>query len=179
MAQQITINTSNTWRNISFWRLCIGIIMALLGMYVCFNPIPSLVALALYIGIAFIIAGLGYIITSFSFQSGWELLVGLLDVFIGLILVANIGITAATLPVILAVWSLAVGIIQIVGAFRLHKLEMPWTWSLITGICGLLFAFLIFAYPVIGAITITALIGTYLLMYGAFSLIEAFYLPKN
>lgn len=179
MKQQINTNRTTFWSNISLWRLCIGIIMILLGMYVCFNPIASLVALALYIGIAFIIVGSGYVITSFSFESGWDLIVGLLDIFIGLILVANLGISAASLPIIFAIWSLAVGVIQIVGAIRLYRINMPWSWSLMIGICGIIFAFLILAYPMLGAITITAIIGIYMIIYGAFSLLEAFYFPAK
>ena len=74
-----------TVKKILFWRMCIGIIMTVLGFYIIINPLTSLLALALYIGIAFIIAGAGYVVTSFSFQSGWELFVGILDIFIGII----------------------------------------------------------------------------------------------
>ena len=62
---------------VGIWHLIAGIIMAVLGIYVWFNPVVSLVALALYLGIAFIVVGAGYLAVSFSFQSGWYLLVGL------------------------------------------------------------------------------------------------------
>ena len=58
-------------RNISLWHLTAGIIMTLLGTYIWFNPMISLLGLALYLGIAFIIAGMGYISASFSFRSNW------------------------------------------------------------------------------------------------------------
>ena len=175
MASQETVILTTSWKNVGFWRLVIGIIMTLLGLYICFNPMVSIVVLALYIGIAFIFSGLAYTVASFSFESGWDLLVGLLDIFIGLILVANIGMTAVSLPMILAVWSLAVGIIQIVGAFKLRKANLSWCWSLFAGICGMLFAFLILIYPVVGIVTITTLIGLYLVLYGAFSIGEFIY----
>lgn len=54
---------------IGIWHLIAGIIMAVLGIYVWFNPVVSLVALALYLGIAFIVVGAGYLAVSFSFQS--------------------------------------------------------------------------------------------------------------
>ena len=179
MASQETALLTTSWKNVGFWRLIIGIVMTLLGLYICFNPLVSIVVMALYIGVAFIFSGLAYTIASFSFKSGWDLLVGLLDIFIGLILVANIGITAISLPIILAVWSLAVGIIQIVGAFQLRKAGMPWWWSLLAGICGMLFAFLILAYPIVGIITITTLIGLYLILYGAFSIGEFIHFSRR
>lgn len=167
-----------TVKKILFWRMCIGIIMTVLGFYIIINPLTSLLALALYIGIAFIIAGTGYVVTSFSFQSGWELFVGILDIFIGIIFVTNLGVTAATLPIIFAVWCLAIGVIQAVGAYRLYLLNLPWVWSLAIGAIGVLFAFLILAYPFIGILTISAIMGLYAMVYGIFSIMEYFFVKK-
>ena len=47
--------------------------MAALGIYVWFNPVATMVALALYLGIAFIILGVGYVTASFRYDSGWEI----------------------------------------------------------------------------------------------------------
>ncbi|MBO7556419.1 MAG: DUF308 domain-containing protein [Alphaproteobacteria bacterium] len=179
MSEKTQIMTIDTIKRISFWRMVIGIIMIVLGLFILFNPLASLIALALYIGIAFIFAGIGYIVTSFSFQSGWELFVGILDMFIGIIFVTNLGVTAATLPIIFAVWCLATGIIQSVGAYKLHQLSLPWVWSLAMGIFGVLFSFLILAYPLIGILTISAIMGLYVIVYGALSLMEYFYLPQT
>lgn len=170
--------TTDTIKKILFWRMCIGIIMTILGFYIIFNPLTSLIALALYIGIAFIVAGVGYIVTSFSYQSGWELFVGILDIFIGIIFVTNLGVTVATLPIIFAIWCLAIGVIQAVGAYRLHQMQLPWVWSLALGAIGVLFAFLILAYPFIGVLTISSIMGIYVIIYGIFSVMEYFFV-KN
>lgn len=156
----------------SIWHLVAGVIMAALGVYVWLNPVVSLVALALYLGIAFIVVGLGYAVASFSYESGWYLLVGILDVLVGVILVTNLGVTAATLPIIFALWCLAVGAIQIVAAYRLHKNGYKWSWSLVAGILGVIFAFLILAYPMLGVVTLSALMGAYILLYGIVEILE-------
>lgn len=159
-------------RTISIWHLIAGIIMAVLGVYVWFNPAATLLALALYLGVAFIIVGAGYFTFSFSYQSGWYLLVGLLDIFVGVILVSNLGVTAASLPIIFALWCLAVGIVQVVAAFEYRNAGLSWSWSLIAGALGIVFAFLILAYPVIGTVTLTALMGAYILLYGLVEIAE-------
>lgn len=178
MSEKTQIMTADLVKKISFWRIVIGAVMIILGLFILLNPLASLLALALYIGIAFIIAGIGYIVTSFSFQSGWELFVGILDMFIGIIFVTNLGVTAATLPIIFAIWCLATGIIQAVGAYKLHQLSLPWVWSFAMGIFGVLFSFLILAYPLIGILTISTIMALYVIAYGALSLMEYFYLPK-
>ena len=159
-------------RNISLWHLTAGIIMTLLGTYIWFNPMISLLGLALYLGIAFIIVGMGYISASFSFRSNWYLLVGILDLFVGIIFVTNLGITAISLPIIFALWCAAVGTIQIISSFRLKKNNLPWSWSLTAGLLGLIFGLWILAYPIVGTITITALMGLYIFLYGIIEIIE-------
>lgn len=178
MAEQKSMSLSEAFKSASMWSLCIGIIMIILGIYICINPVISLVALALYIGAAFIVAGIGYAISSFSQESAWKLFVGIFNIFIGLFLVANLGITTASLPAVFAVWCLAIGTIHIIRAFRSYKTSLPWGNSLIIGILGVIFSFLIMAHPVIGAFTITTLIGLYIIMYGIFSVIEYWYLSK-
>lgn len=164
--------TTEPIQNISLWHLAAGIIMTLLGIYIWFNPMISLLGLALYLGIAFIIVGLGYISASFSFRSSWYLLVGILDLFVGIIFVANLGITAISLPIIFALWCMAVGAVQIVSAFQLKKNGLPWGWALTAGLLGLVFGLWILAYPAVGTITITALMGAYVFLYGVVEIVE-------
>lgn len=159
---------------IGIWHLIAGIIMAVLGIYVWFNPVVSLVALALYLGIAFIVVGAGYLAVSFSFQSGWYLLVGLLDIFVGIIFVGNLGVTAETLPIIFAVWCLP-SHCPIGQCRQLRRDGFDWGWSAGVGVLGIVFAFLILAYPVLGALTITAIMGAYILLYGLVEIAEYFY----
>lgn len=163
-----------TARNVSVWHLVAGIIMAILGVYVWFNPVVTLVALALYLGIVFIVVGAGYLTISFSYQSGWYMLVGALDILVGVIFVGNLGVTAVSLPIIFAIWCLAVGVIQIVTAFQFKNDGFPWGWTLGAGILGVLFGFLILAYPAVGTVTITALMGAYILLYGIIEIVEYF-----
>ena len=74
----------------------------------------------------------------------------------------DLGVTAASLPIIFALWCMAVGAVQIVSAFQLRNSGVSWRWTLTAGILGVLFAFLILAYPAIGTITLTALMGAYI-----------------
>lgn len=158
--------------NMGIWHLIAGIVIAVLGVYVWFNPAATLLGLALYLGIIFIVVGAGYFMLSFSNRSGWYLTVGILDMLVGVIFVGNLGLTAATLPIVLALWFLAIGVMQIVESFSLRREGYSWGWSLLAGVLGVLFAFLILAYPAIGAVTITALVGAYFFMYGVIEIGE-------
>lgn len=171
MAETKTINKMTC----CIWHLVAGLIMVALGVYIWFNPAVTLVALALYLGVVFIIVGAGYISFSFSYKSGWYLLVGIIDILVGVIFVANLGLTAASMPIIFALWCLAVGIIQIYAGLTLKKLELPWIWSISAGALGILFGVLILAYPALGTFTLTALMGAYILLYGMVEVAEYVY----
>lgn len=168
-------NSMKPFGNVSIWHLAAGILMTLLGIYVWFNPEVTLVALALYLGIVFIVVGAGYFMASFSFDSGWYMLVGVLDIFVGVIFVSNLGLTAASMPIIFALWCLAVGVIQLVTAYQYKKAGFSWSWTLWSGVLGIVFAFLILAYPSLGAFTLTALMGLYIILYGILEIAEYSY----
>lgn len=160
------------------WHLIAGMLMALLGVFIWLNPAATLLALALYIGIVFIVVGAGYFAASFSFRSGWYLLVGILDILVGIVFVSNLGVSAASLPIIFAIWCLAVGAIQVASAFQLRSEGFPWGWTLGVGLLGIVFGFLILAYPALGALTITALMGAYVMLYGLVEVAEYFYTKR-
>lgn len=161
--------------NHGIWHLLAGIIMVVAGIYVWFHPAETLLALAMYLGIIFIVVGAGYFAASFTYNSGWYLLVGVLDILVGIIFVGNLGVTAVSLPIIFALWCLAIGAVQLVFAYEFHKIGITSSWAAIAGLLGIAFAFLIISYPGVGAITITVLMGLYLFLYGAVEIAEYAY----
>ena len=160
------------------WNLVAGIIMILFGGVIWFNPFETMMALAFYIGLIFVVVGGAYAMASFNMKSGWYLLVGILDILIGLILMTNLGVSAMTLPVILALWCLTVGDIQFIGAFENKKFGYPWGWSVIMGSLGVVFGFLILAYPAVGMVAISTFLGLYAVLFGIFQLIE-YYMSRK
>lgn len=158
----------------SIWILVAGILMVITGIYSWFHPLAALAALALIIGIIFIVSGVGYLAAYFqSYRSGWYLALGLLDVFVGIIFVSNLRMTITALPFMFAFWCLFAGIIQIAAALQL-RIAMPkvWIWPLISGIIGVIIGFWILFDPLTGAVAITILMGVYLLVSGIAAILE-------
>lgn len=163
---------------IGLWHLIAGFLMVILGVYVWTYPILSVLALSLYIGVALIVIGAGYVGSSLRTESGWFMFVGLIDILVGIILVSNLGVTAVTLPAIFALWCIAVGAAQSISAYRFLKTDQPWGWSASLGLLGLLFGFIILAYPQLGAVAIGTLLGLYIVLYGILEIFEYFYFRK-
>ena len=156
-----------------------GILMIIAGVWTWFHPDSVLLAMAIYLGIVFLAGGIGYLYSFIRSRSGAWLALGLLDILIGLVLVTNLGVTALSLPIFLAVWALGVGVIQTAFAFEMKDAGFySWKWTLVNGILGIVFGLLIIAHPVIGALTISLMLGSYLVLFGVFSLLEYFTMKR-
>ena len=175
---EVKIQEANSPR-VGLWHLFSGILLIALGLMVWFNPMASLMALSLYIGVGLILAGIGYVAVSLDFASGWHMFVGLIDIILGIIFVANLGVTAATLPVFLALWILAIGAAQLVSSYRLKKFMLPWQLSMVLGLAGIIFGFLMLTYPGLGAIAISTILGLYIVLFGVLAIMEYVYFRRT
>ena len=156
-------------RNI--WLLIVSLLLIMSGIYVLFNPISALIASVLVVGILFIILGSSYILAFKDGDSYAILALGILDVFIGLLFLTNIGISVITIPIILAFWILFNSTVQLAMGLEIKNIpNAPWKQLIGSSIFGIGFSILIFIYPAIGNITITLLLGLYLIGYGIFEL---------
>ena len=159
----------------SKWLLLLGALLVLSGIYVIFNPITALLASAMFIGLVFILLGAGYLMVFRESNSNMMLALGILDLVIGVLFLANIGITAVSMPIVFALWTLFNGITEIVmGVEMKQSHDTNWPILFWGGIGGLIFSLLIFAYPIIGTVMITALIGIYLMAYGILEIVRYF-----
>ena len=152
--------------------------MLVLAILVWANPLSSLYAIAIYVGAALFILGCGYVAASFSASSPWYMVIGLLDIFIGLIFLTNLGLTVQTLPIFFALWFLATGIMQLYGSFESYRLDLPWGWSFMSGILGIIIAYLVLGNQAFGEMALVIMVGLYLAAYGVISIAEYFYLRK-
>ncbi len=96
----------------------------------------------------------------------WLLLVGLLGIVVGAVTLAWPGVTGFVLLLFIAGWSIASGILQIVGGVRLRK-EIANEWFLIaSGVLSVLFGLLLAAFPGAGALGLVLAIGAFAVVYG-------------
>ena len=105
-----------------YWVLIRGIIMVILAVLIFNSPVDALLAYVLYIGIGFIIAGIIRIVEGFSAKGavdnwGWIVFGGVIDLFLGYILIAHPDVTLSVLPFIFGFWAAFYGLYLIIDAF--------------------------------------------------------------
>lgn len=156
-----------------------GVFMILAGILACVYPDTTLLATALYLGLMFLISGGGYLVDFYWLRSGWLLAVGLLNIIVGAVLILNLGITAASLPALLAIWILSIAVVQIaVGVDAKSAKDPAWKWLLLSGFLGVLFGLWILGAPTLGVFAVSTLVGFYLFLYGGLSIAEYIEMKK-
>ena len=110
-------------------------------------------------------------------QNPWWLLLlgGILNIIVGILLLANPGKTTLALVWVLGLYWLIQGLFGIVGMFLDHS---AWGWKLFTGILSILAGILVMRHPIASAVAIpqiaVLLLGIQGLVSGAIMLVMAF-----
>ncbi len=104
------------------------------------------------------------------------LLEGIAAVLFGLLLLTEPGATLVALAVVLGFYWLAMGILELVRVFV--DRSVPWIWSLLIGILGIVAGVLVLNHPLFAAVVLPATLVVYLgilgLVVGAVGIIGAF-----
>jgi uncharacterized membrane protein HdeD (DUF308 family) len=103
----------------------LGVLSFIVGLYALRNVLVTIAALALLLGIYWIVNGAVETFAALSHKGmhgrGWTIFMGLLSVVAGVVVLVYPSISLATLAVVLGFWLLVYGIMEIVLAFRLRS----------------------------------------------------------
>ena len=122
------------------WFIALGVALIILGIICIAYPLMATIAMKVFMGWIFLIGGIAQAIHSFSTRSWggflWDLLVGLLYIFVGgwLAFFPITGIIALT--TLLALTFIAEGIMKLILGFDLRPVD-GWFWVILSGIVGI------------------------------------------
>jgi uncharacterized membrane protein HdeD (DUF308 family) len=161
----------------SWWLfLILGVIWILFGMFILSYNVGSLLALAIFAGITFIMTGINQLLSFGRVEGGWRWLFlagGVLSILAGIIAFVWPGRTLLVISVVLAWFLVFKGIVDIVAAFSNHG--RPWWWvTLILGILELLLGIWAAGYPGRSLFVFVNVVGIYAVFYGFTEVFAAF-----
>ena len=103
----------------------LGVLSFIVGLYALRHLLVTVATLALLVGIFWIVNGAVETFTALSQRGmpgrGWTIVVGLLSVAAGVVVLVYPAMLLVTLAVVLGVWLLVYGIIEVVLAFQLRS----------------------------------------------------------
>lgn len=94
------------------------------------------------------------------------ILLGLLGVIAGAVTFVWPGLTAAVLLVIIALWAIVRGVLEIIGAITLRKIIQGEWLLILSGVLSIGFGVLLLLQPAAGALAVMWLIGIYMIAFG-------------
>jgi len=149
----------------------LGALTLLAGVGVLVWPRATIGVIAVVVGLHLIINGVIRIVQSFAAEGagGGErlllALVGVLSLLIGVLCLRNILQTVATVVVLVGVFWLVAGVIDIVAGLSPGSVPAR-GWRLVTGAAAVVAGIVILAYPDISLGALTVVLGVWLLLYG-------------
>ena len=161
--------------------LIIGVLAFALGVFMLINPAITYEMMTLLLGVALLVFGvIEMIVGIFSknlFVSRAAVIIGaVLNIVLGVLLAANPGIAALTLPLILGMWMLYQSFMIINYASDLKSFKVKgYGLTLFCGIVLLVLAILILLRPIaIGMLTVAVYISLSFIIYGLSEIVSAF-----
>lgn len=161
--------------------LLIGILLIILGFVSLSEPESNLLALSAIFGTAAIVKGLLDIWEAVVFGklSGSRItgfiILGVIDMLIGIYFLTNLALTAAVLPFVFAIWFIADSFTNL---FRFDFLSVVSTGyyvtNLLLSILGILVGVMLLYYPSAAVLSITILISSYFFIFGIMNIWLAF-----
>jgi uncharacterized membrane protein HdeD (DUF308 family) len=166
-AEGTGIQPDTSWR---WWSIELrGVAAIIFGLIALFAPAAALLVLVIVFGVYALIDGvLALSLARYGTGSSQSAIVfrGLASIVAGVIALAWPGITAFALLLVIALWAIVAGVLEIAVAIR-HRKELRHEWLLgLEGALSIGFGILLLLSPVAGVIALGLWIGIYALVFG-------------
>lgn len=154
--------------------LIVGILSLVVGFVVLINPVESYFTFALWLGVAIFISGIVGLVLSLSsrnrvVRSVWAILAAVIDIFIGILLMFNIMLSAEVMPLLLGIWLLYRGFTLLIGGLDLQRYNIRDAgWIIFGSVAMIVVALIILWLPeTLGVEAVVLFIAIAFLVYGA------------
>jgi uncharacterized membrane protein HdeD (DUF308 family) len=160
-----------------------GILALAVGVMALAWPQVTVLALVILFAVyAFIAAGLEAVRAFSSAKAGpviGHLLLGLVDLAAGVIALAWPGPSALVLVLIVGVWAVTTGLVEIFSALQAGEPAGTRALVILGGLASIAFGVVLCAHAGIGAITLALLFGLFNLIYGGWMLVQGIELRRT
>jgi uncharacterized membrane protein HdeD (DUF308 family) len=151
-----------------------GVAAIVFGIIAIVYPDVTITALAIVFGIYAIVDSIGSFASAIGHRGadGWHraahALEGVVALVAGVLALVLPDLTALALVVLIGLWAILSGVVEIMAAIRLRRMiDNEWLLG-ISGLLSIIAGMVILVWPDAGALAISWLIGTYAILFGIF-----------
>lgn len=166
---------------IDWGALVLGILFVLTSLISFQDPAGNLVAIVLFFAIFAIIKGIFEIFVRnrmkelIGYKSYAPIILGIIDILIGIYFLFNLNIGIAALPFVFAIWFIVDSIFGLFTVDLAKSVSTGYYWfAIIVDILGIVLGFILLVNPISSALTLSFLVGFYFMIFGITNIIYAF-----
>lgn len=151
-----------------------GILFIATGIWIFSAPAESLATITKVIGIIIVVSGTTELFLTISKRNkipgwGYQLVGGIIDLVIGLIIIVNPSILLRIITFFVAIWLIIGSVMIIMRAAEARQVKRPyWKWQLILGVGLLVLAIILLWHPMILGFTIALWTALAFIILGVF-----------
>ncbi|MGK0552733.1 HdeD family acid-resistance protein [Enterococcus faecalis] len=161
--------------------LILGILFVLTALVSFQNPAGNLIAIVVVFAIFAIIKGVFEIFVRNRMKelTGYKayapLIVGVIDIIVGVYFLFNLSIGVAALPFVFAIWFILDSLFGLFTLDLARSVSTGYFWfTAIINVLGVILGILLFFNPLSSALTLSFLVGFYFMLYGITHIVYAF-----
>lgn len=164
--------------------LLLGILYIVVALSLLFSPVGSYMALSVIFSISMLVSGLVEIYFALSNRKslsswGWYIAGGIIDLILGVYLIAYPWLSMEVIPFIVAFWMMFRGFSATGYSMDLKRYgSHQWGWYMTFGILAIICALLILWQPAIGALYVVYMLAFTFLIIGFFRVMLSFELRR-
>lgn len=159
----------------------LGIGFLMVAYITLHNPGSSLLSIVLLFGVLAIIKGIfeltfrSQVLKVMNQQHIWAIVLGILDIVLGIYLLFNLNIGLSVLPFVFAIWFIADSITGLFMTQWVSRVNKPlFVLTMIVNILGIILGIALLFNPITSALTLASLVSFYFLMTGIIYVVDAF-----
>lgn len=161
--------------------LLLGILFVITSLLSFQDPAGNLIAIVLVFAVFAILKGIFEIFVRnrlkqlIGVKSYAPIILGIIDIAVGVYLLFNLGVGVSVLPFVFAIWFILDSFINLFTLDLARSFSNGYYWfSLIVNILGILLGFVLLFDPLSSALTLSFLVGFYFMLFGITHIVYAF-----
>lgn len=167
--------------NFNWLSFILGVLLIFGSIISLQDPTGNLVSITIFIGLLGIIKGGVVLIFHSKMKKILNksiiplILIGVFDIIIGIILLSNISYGVIALPFLFAIWFIVDSVTSLFSLNIAKEVSTAYYWfSLVVNILGIILGVMLFFDPITSALTLSFIVGFYLMMIGISLVVHAF-----